>query len=174
MNKMKEIRIEKLTLNMGMGEAGDKLKKAVKLLSTVSNKKPVLTKSEKRIPTWSVRPGLTIGTKVALRGKEAEELLKRLLVAKDNLLSEKNFDEQGNFAFGVPEYIEIPGIEYIPEVGIIGLEVAITLERAGFRIKRRKYQTQKIPTKHRITKKEAINFAKEKYDIQLKEEEETE
>jgi len=172
MNKMREIRIEKLTLNVGIGEAGDRLEKAKLLLEKLTGAKAVLTKSEKRIPTWSVRPGLTIGTKVTLRGKKAEELLKRLLVAKDNILSEKNFDNQGNFAFGVPEYIEIPGIEYIPEVGIIGLEEAITMERAGFRIKKRKYQRKKIPTRHRITQKEVINFAKQKYDIQIKEEEE--
>ena len=73
------IRIEKLTLNMGMGEAGDSLKKAIKLLNTISNEKPILTKSYKRIPTWGVRPGLEIGAKVSVRGKPAEKLLERLL-----------------------------------------------------------------------------------------------
>ena len=171
MNKMKEIRIEKITLNVGVGEAGDKLEKASLLLEKLTGVKPTLTKSEKRIPSWGVRPGLTIGTKLTIRGKKSEELLKDLLASKENKLSEKNFDNQGNFSFGVPEYIEIPGIEYIPEVGIIGLEVAVTLKRPGFRIKNRKYQKRKVPARHRITKEEAIDITKQNYNIRLIEEE---
>lgn len=170
MNKMKEIRIEKITLNVGVGEAGDRLEKASLLLEKITGIKPTLTKSEKRIPSWGVRPGLTIGTKITLRGKKASELLSSLLSAKENRLSERNFDNQGNLSFGVPEYIDIPGVEYIPEVGIIGLEVAVTLKRPGFRIKNRKYQRKKIPQKHRIDKKESIQFFKEKYNITLSEE----
>ncbi len=171
MNKMKEIRIEKITLNVGVGEAGDRLEKAAILLEKLTGVKPTLTKSEKRIPGWGVRPGLTIGTKLTIRGKKAEELLKALLAAKENKLSERNFDNQGNFSFGIPEYIEIPGIEYIPEVGIIGLEVAVTMKRPGFRVKNRKYQKRKIPTRHRITKEESIDFSKKNYNLQLIEEE---
>jgi large subunit ribosomal protein L5 len=172
MNKMREIRIEKVTLNVGVGEAGDRLEKAAKMLQELTKKKPILTKSQKRIPSWGVRPGLTIGAKVTLRGKEAEEILKRLLSSKDNILDEKNFDDQGNFSFGVPEYIDIPGIEYIVEVGIIGLEVAVTLERAGFRIKKRKFKQQKVPKKHRITKEESMEFAKQNFNVSFGEEEE--
>lgn len=168
MNKMKEIRIEKITLNVGIGEAGNKLDKAVLMLKKLTGTKPILTSSQKRIPTWGVRPGLTIGAKVTLRGKKAEEMLKRLLDSKENTLLEKNFDEEGNLSFGIPEYIEIPEIEYIVEVGIIGLEVSVTLEKPGFRIKRRKYQQKRIPKKHRITKKEAIDFIKQKYNMKLK------
>jgi len=170
MNKMKEIRIEKITLNIGVGEAGDKLEKAAILLKKLTEVKPLFTKSEKRIPSWGVRPGLTIGTKVTLRGEKANEMLKRLLVAKENRLRPRNFDNQGNLSFGIPEYIEIPGIEYIPEVGIIGLEVAVTLERPGFRIKKRKYQQEKIPTRHRITKEEAMEFISSKFKTIITEE----
>lgn len=169
MNKMREIRIEKITLNVGVGEAGDKLDKASLMLQRLTNMKPIQMVSNKRIPTWSVRPGLAIGTKVTVRGEKSDKLLKRLLDSKDNELSEKNFDNQGNFSFGIPEYIEIPGIEYIVEVGIIGLEVAVTLERAGFRIKKRKYMQRKIPEKHKIMKKEAIDFVKKKYNVLLEE-----
>ena len=170
MNKMKEIRIEKITLNVGVGEAGDKLEKAILMLKKLTEMKPILTKSNKRIPTWSVRPGLTIGAKLTIRGKKITNLLKNLLEARDNTLSKKNFDDKGNFAFGVPEYIEIPGIEYIPEVGIIGLEVAVTLERPGFRIKKRKYNKRKVSTKHRIKKEETIDFMKKNYNLEFEEE----
>ena len=171
MNKMKEIGIEKLTLNVGAGEAGAKLEKAAKMLQVLSGKKPIIIASKKRIPTWGIRPGLTIGTKVTLRGEEAETLIKSLLAARENLLTEDNFDNEGNVSFGIPEYIDIPGMEYIVEVGIIGLEASITLERPGFRVKKRKYQRKRIPKRHRITREEAIEFMKIKFKVILEVEE---
>ena len=63
MNKMREIRIGKVTLNIGVGESGDKLDKAVSLLKEISGSNPVKTKTMKRIPTWNIRPKLNIGTK---------------------------------------------------------------------------------------------------------------
>lgn len=171
MNKMREIRIEKLTLNMGAGEAGAKLEKYEKLLNAITGKKPIQIISNKRIPTWQVRPGLAIGTKVTIRGKAAEELLKRLLTAVDNNLKPKSFDNQGNISFGIPEYIDIPGMEYIVEIGIVGLEVAVTLERPGFRIKKRKLNKKKVPSKHRISAEDAKAFMKSNYSVKLGEEE---
>ena len=171
MNKMKEIRIEKLTLNMGMGEAGDKLKKAVKLLSTVSNKKPVLTKSYKRIPTWGVRPGLEIGAKVSIRGENAKKMLERLFKAIDNRIKATSFDKYGNFSFGVKEYIDIPEVEYDPDIGIIGFEVAVTLERPRYRVKKRKYNKSKLGKNHVITKNEAIDYVQNNFGIKVGEEE---
>ena len=171
MNKMKEIRIEKLTLNMGMGEAGDKLKKAVKLLSTVSNKKPVLTKSYKRIPTWGVRPGLELGAKVSIRGENAKKMLERLFKAIDNRIKATSFDKYGNFSFGVKEYIDIPEVEYDPDIGIIGFEVAVTLERPGYRVKKRKYNKSKLGKNHVITKNEAIDYVQNNFGIKVGEEE---
>ena len=167
MNKMRELRIEKITLNMGAGEAGEKLEKYMKLLQVISGRKPVQMVSQKRIPTWAVRPGLAIGAKVTLRGKPAEELLKRLFSAVDNTIKPSSFDKEGNFSFGIPEYIDIPGVEYIVEIGIVGLEVAVTLERPGFRIKRRKYHPKKIPTKHKITAEETQEFLKNKFKIKI-------
>lgn len=167
MSEMREIRIEKITLNIGVGESGEKLEKAVKLLKEITGKKPVQTVSQKRIPTWSVRPGLAIGTKVTLRGKDAEEVLKRLLIAVDNTIKPTSFDKEGNFSFGVPEYIDIPDVEYLVEVGIIGLEVAVTLERPGFRIKKRRFQKKKIPTKHKITKEEVMEYLKNKFEVKI-------
>src|SRR3989344_1389113 len=105
MNSMKNIRIEKVTLNCGVGEAGDKLDNATKLLEQITGKKPVKTTTMKRIPTWGIRPNLAIGCKVTLRGEEASILLRRLLQAVDNKLPEKKFDNNGNVSFGIEEYI---------------------------------------------------------------------
>src|SRR3989338_1211444 len=109
---------------------------------------------KKTIPTWNIRPGLEIACKSTLRGQKAESILKRLLKAINNELPESNFDNNGNFSFVIKEYIDIPEVEYNPEIGIIGLEVAVTLERPGFRIKKR-IKKNKISSKHKITKQEA-------------------
>ena len=159
LNKMKEIKVAKLTLNMGAGKNEDMLKKGLVLLKKLSPLVPVKTFTQKRIPGWGLRPGLAIGCKVTVR-KNPEELLKRLLVAKENQLKGKCFDSQGNFSFGIPEYIDIEGLEYDPDLKILGLEVAVTLERPGFRIKRRAIRRAKIGKNHLITKEEAVAFIK--------------
>ncbi len=164
---MRTIKVEKITLNIGTGEPGDKLDKAVKFLQSLTGEKAVKTQTQKRIPTWKVRPGLTIGCKVTLRGEKAKEMLKRLIQAKNNKLKEGNFDDNGNLAFGIREYLDIPDAKYDAEVGIIGLEVAITLGRPGFRIKRRMIKMKKIPKRHRIAKQDSIEFMKSQYGIEV-------
>ena len=165
MNIMQKIKVEKISLNIGTGGPGVELEKALKLLAKITNKKPVETKTKKRIPTWGLRPDLAIGARVTLRGKEAVELLKRLFNAVDDELPSSKFDNEGNFAFGVPEYINIPGVTYDAALGIVGFEVAVTLQRPGFRIKRRKIKQKKIPKKHRITKDQAIEFIKKEFGV---------
>lgn len=172
MNRMKEIRIEKITLNIGAGKNTELLEKGVKLLSTITGAKPVKTVTKKRIPTWGLRPGLPIGCKINLRGNEWEELLKKLFAAKDNKIQASQIDENGNIAFGIHEYIDVPGVKYDPEIGIIGFEVCVTLERPGFRVKKRRLKRNKVGAKHRITKQDAIEFLKNKFNITVEQEEE--
>ncbi|MBU2589718.1 MAG: 50S ribosomal protein L5 [Nanoarchaeota archaeon] len=171
---MKKIRIEKITLNIGVGKPGPELEKALKLLGQLTNEKPVETKTQKRIPTWGVRPGLSIGAKITLRGKKAEVLLKRLLESIDFKLSKRKIDKEGNFAFGIKEYLDVPEMKYDMDIGIMGFEVAVTVSRPGNRVKLRRIKTKKIPKRHRITKEETIQFLKDNYGIKFKEEEETE
>ncbi|PIZ52119.1 50S ribosomal protein L5 [Candidatus Woesearchaeota archaeon CG_4_10_14_0_2_um_filter_33_13] len=166
-NPMKKIRIAKITLNIGAGKNEDLLKKGLVLLKKLSSPlKPVKTITSKRIPGWGLRPGLAIGCKVTVR-KNTEELLKRLLVAKDNQLVQKCFDNQGNFSFGIPEYIDIGGLEYDPDLKIIGLEVAVTLERPGYRVSKRKIVPQPIGVHHKVSKEEAIAFMKENFKVEV-------
>ncbi len=167
MYPMKEIKIEKVTLNVGAGKEQTKLEKGILLLKNITGISPVKTFTNKRIPTWGLRPGLPIGCKLTLRKKRAEEILSRLLDAKDNKLSPHQFDKEGNIAFGIPEYIDIRDVKYDPKIGIIGLEVCVTLERPGFRIKRRGIMKRKIPNKHRITKEEAVEFIKKRFNVEV-------
>jgi large subunit ribosomal protein L5 len=168
---MKEIRVEKITLNIGAGKNQDKLEKGIKLIKNIAGISPVKTFTNKRIPTWGLRPGLPIGCKLTLRKKRAVELLARLLQAKENLLSPAQFDNEGNIAFGIPEYIDIPGVEYDPSIGITGLEVCLTLERPGFRVKKRSSKKTSIPKLHRISKAEAIEYMKREFKVRVEEEE---
>ena len=169
---MREIRIAKLTLNVGAGKDQDVLKKGVKLLKNITGINPVKTFTQKRIPAWGLRPGLPIGCKITLRNKKiVKELCERFLDAKENTLEKSQFDENGSVSFGVPEYIDIKGVKYDPEIGIMGLEVCITLERPGFRIKRRRICKGKISPKHKISKDEAIEFMKKEFNVKIGEEE---
>jgi len=167
MNPSRDIKINKVTLNIGAGKDQTRLDKGIKLFKSITNVNPVKTITSKRIPGWGLRPGLPIGCKVTLRRKNAIEILNRLLQAKDNKLKESQFDQNGNIAFGIEEYIDIPGVKYDPEIGIIGLEVCLTLERNGFRIKRRRIAKKMIPKKHMITKQESIDFMKKEFNIEL-------
>ncbi len=164
-NALRNIRIEKVTLNVGAGKNTALLEKGVKLLKTISGSSPVKTITQKRIPGWGLRPGLPIGCKVTLRKNAAKEILGKLLHAKNFVLNEKQFDDNGNLAFGIHEYIDIPSVKYDPELGIIGFEVCVTLERPGFRIKRRRNQNKKIPSRHRIKKEDAIEFMKKEFNV---------
>lgn len=170
MNPMKNIRIEKVTLNIGAGKDQSRLEKGIVLLSTIANSTPVKTTTKKRIQEWGLRPGLPIGCKITLRKHRATKILPRLLDAVDNKLAETQFDENGNIAFGIHEYIEIPDVKYDPKIGIMGLQVCVTLERPGFRIKRRKIMARKIPSRHRISKQEAIDFMSKNFKIMVGEE----
>ena len=171
MNPMRNIKIEKVTLNMGAGKDQAKLEKGMKLMKNITGIAPVKTFSMKRIPEWGLRVGLPIGCKLTLRKKAANAILIRLLEAKDKTLATRQFDAHGNLAFGIPEYIDIPDAKYDPEIGILGLEVCVTLERPGFSIKRRKIQKKKIPSRHIITKEEAIDFMKKKFNVKIGDEE---
>lgn len=164
---MKEIKIGKVTLNVGAGKDQNKLEKGIMLLKNITGIDPIKTFTNKRIPTWGLRPGLPIGCKLTLRKKKAEEILLRLLDAKDNTLSPQQFDKEGNIAFGIHEYIDIPGIEYEPKIGVMGLEVCITLERPGYRIKNRRIMKRKVPTKHKINREEVIEFMKKKFNVKI-------
>lgn len=171
MNPMRAIRIEKITLNIGTGKEQPNLEKGMKLLKMITGIEPIKTVSTKRIPGWGLRPGLPIGCKLTLRKEAAKKVLIRLLESRDNRLSPGQFDENGNLAFGIPEYIDIPDVKYDPEIGIIGLEVCVTLERPGFRIKKRKLLKKKVPPKHRIDKEEAMKFMKKEFNIEIGDEE---
>jgi len=164
---MRKPRIAKLTINIGVGESGERLTKAEKMLEQLVGQKPIRRRAKQTNKDFGIRRGEPIAVKVTLRGKKAYEMLDRLLEAVDRKLSVGNFDEHGNFCFGIQEHINIPGVEYDPEIGIFGMDVCVTLERPGFRVAKRKRQRRKIPNRHKLTKEEGIVFAIEEFKVNV-------
>jgi len=163
-NKMREIKIEKVVLSIG--GTGDYLAKGHKLLGIITERKPKKATSRKRIPGFGVRPGLETGTVVTIR-KDSREILKKMLLAVENKLKKKQISEN-NFSFGVQEYIEIPGMEYHRDIGIMGLDVTVVFKRAGRRVRLRKIKSGKIPKRQVITPEEIIKFMEENFQTRFR------
>ncbi|PIU21104.1 MAG: 50S ribosomal protein L5 [Candidatus Diapherotrites archaeon CG08_land_8_20_14_0_20_34_12] len=166
-NPMRKISIDKVTVNMGFGADEEALKRGREIIKQMTNKKCVATKCKIRQPTWGLRPGLEIGLKTTLRKADAEKFLKNAFIAKGNNLSTDNFDNCGNFGFGLKEHIELPGIRYDPKIGTRGFDILITVKRPGYRIAKRKKTAATLGKKHRITKDEGIQFVKEKFGVKI-------
>ncbi len=166
MNVMKEIRIEKVTLNMSTGAPGPELEKAKKLLGMITGRKIVKTKTRKR-STFGVAKGREIGVMTTIRGAGAKELLAKLLQSLENKMKASQFDDNGNFSLGIEEYINIPGVIYDPEIGIMGFDVAVSLERPGYRVRKRSYARARIGKKHRITPEEAMEWVRKEFDVKI-------
>lgn len=161
----RQIRIEKVVLSAGA--TGDKLNKSARLLELISKMKAVKTKSKKRIPSLGVKPGLELGCYVTIRNKTKDETLKKLLAAINNQLDSKQINNN-HFSFGIKEYIEIPGMEYNREIGILGLNVTVVFSRPGSRVNKRKIKRSKLPKKQIIKKEEIIEFIKKNFNTKVK------
>ncbi|MCE8424721.1 MAG: 50S ribosomal protein L5 [Candidatus Methanoperedens sp.] len=159
--------IDKITVHIGTGESGERLTNAEKLLEAIVKQKTVRAKATKTIPNFSIKKHEPIGCKVTLRGKKAVDFLKTALKIVANKINESQFDQQGNFSFGIEEHTDFPGMKYDPSIGIYGMDVNVAVKRPGFRIKRRKIQNHKIPHNHRLTKEDAISFVKSDFGVEV-------
>ena len=166
-NLMKKISLAKVVLNMGVGKSGEPIEIGKKALEQITGKKPNARNAKKSQRDWGVRKGEPIGIAVTVRDNDATELLKRLLMVKDNQIKEKAFDNEGNLSFGIKEHIDIPEIKYDPKIGILGLEVSVSLVRPGFNIKLRSRRKTKVGKNHRITKNDAIKFLTEEFGVEI-------
>lgn len=164
---MRELRVHKVTVNIGVGESGDKLAKAETLLQRITGVKPVRTLAKVTEPTFSIRKKQQIGVKVTLRKANAEDFIKKALVAAGKKVRLTSFDKQGGFSFGVKECLEFPGFKYDPQVGVFGFDVCVDLERPGYRVKRRSLKRSAVGHAHLITKEDAMEFAKNKLGVEI-------
>jgi len=166
LNPMREIKMEKLVLNCG--GIDDKLEKSAKLLKMITaDRKVYQIKSSKRIPAFGISPGKKSGCKVTIRDKEKiTDLLKRFFAALDNQLKKKQITEN-HVSFGIKEYIEIPGLEYDREIGILGLEASLVFTRKGRRVKMRKIKKGKYPKRQAVTPKEITDFLIKNFKVEV-------
>jgi len=133
-NRMQIPRIDKVVLNMGVGEAVNDRKKvesAAKDLGLIAGQKPVITRARKSVATYKVRDGMPIGCKVTLRGDRMYEFVDRLVTialprVKDfRGLNPRSFDGRGNFALGLKEHIVFPEIDYDQVDEVWGMDVIV-------------------------------------------------
>lgn len=152
MNIMLEPRIDKVVVHVGVGESGQRLVNAETIMKTITKQQPVRSMAKKTLPTFNIKKKEPIGAKLTLRGKAAEDFLVLALKAAGNSLRMSQFDQQGNFSFGIEEHTDFPGMRYDPEIGIFGMDVSVALKRAGYRIARRRVAKKKLPSRQRDRK----------------------
>ncbi|MFP4626676.1 MAG: 50S ribosomal protein L5 [Natronomonas sp.] len=166
-HEMRTPRVEKVVVHMGVGQGGDPLSQGEAILEEVTGQRPVRTSAAQTIQEFDIREGDPIGAKVTLRGDEAESFLDTALEFSD--VSRTQFDETGNFSFGVEEHTDFPSQEYDPTIGIYGLDVTVNLVRPGYRVRKRDKASRAIPSRHRLTPEDAIAFLETHFDVEVTE-----
>ncbi|AFH42497.1 50S ribosomal protein L5P [Fervidicoccus fontis Kam940] len=167
-NPMLKPRITKVTVNVSLGQGGERLAKIAEVLKEITNQEPKLRKAKRTIRDFGIRKGENIAVAVTLRGEKATKFLKKALEAVGNKINKDSFDDNGNVSFGIKEHISIPGVKYDPEIGVFGMDVCITIERPGYRIKRRRVKKAKrIPRRHRVKKEEAIALLSNEFNVRI-------
>jgi large subunit ribosomal protein L5 len=160
-------RIDKVVVNLNVGKSGEPLEKANSVLKEITGQTPIKRKAKKTIRDFGIREGESIAVVVTLRKQKAIDFLKKVLPVVDNKVAKRAFDERGNFAFGLKEHIEIPGVKYDPEIGIFGMDVCVAVNRPGQRIKIRRKQNKSVGPKHLLTPEESIVFIKQTLGVEI-------
>jgi len=169
MNPMLETRIDKVTVHIGVGESGQRLVNAETILGEITNRTPVRSLAKKTMPIFGIKKAEPIGCRLTLRGGEADEFLKVALEVIGKSLRSSQFDNTGNFCFGVEEHTDFPGMKYDPDIGIFGMDISVALKRPGYRVARRCVARRKVSPHHKVSAESAMEFVKTKYGVEVTE-----
>jgi large subunit ribosomal protein L5 len=164
-HSMREPRVEKVVVHMGVGQGGRELAQAEEILEEGAGQQSVRTTATATEPDFNIREGDPIGAKVTLRGEDAHDFLETALAIVD--LSASQFDDTGNFSFGVEEHTDFPSQEYDPTIGIYGMDVTVNLVRPGYRVAKRDKASRSIPSAHRLSVEDATTYVENNFDVEV-------
>ncbi|EQD37617.1 Ribosomal protein L5 [mine drainage metagenome] len=164
---MRRLRLLKVVVNIGVGEAGERRTKAERVITMLTGHKPVSTRAKSTNRDLGTRLGMEIGAKVTLRGSDADAFLRRALKTREDQLDPDSVDRAGNFAFGVPDYTDFDGMKYDPKIGIYGLDVCVELARPGVRIRARSRSARPLPRRQRPNPQETRRFLEQAFGVKF-------
>ncbi len=167
MNPMRNLYVEKVVVHMGVGEAGDKLTKAVDLMKSITGGTPVRSNAKQTNTTFGIRKGAPISCRVTLRGEPATKFLDTAFNIVERRIAGGQIDRRGNFSFGIEEHTDFPGMSYDPQIGIYGMDINVVLARRGIRISRRSIEQRKLPQKQHVNPEDTIAFLRESHKVEV-------
>ncbi len=167
LNQMQRPIIEKIVLNISVGQSGEPLQQAMRILQDLTGQTPSQRLAKRSIRDWGIHRREPIACLVTLRNEAAMAFVKRAFDAIGHRLPRSSFDPNGNFAFGISKHIDLPGVRYDPDLGIVGMDVSVAMGKPGYRVKRRRLAKARVGTKQKLTRDEAIEYIRNAFGLEI-------